>query len=125
MTYLVEPIYDHVDNNHKTILPQQAEELVDVSIKVNAFSKLLFDIIQQRKFDKMDSAIEQQGEILKLIQNIRKSQIKRIKNKEVGTRNSMLYLNILEETRNMLLYEVNMLKAQRDFVKYSIDNKLK
>ena len=44
---------------------------------------------------------------------------KRIKNQEVGTRNSMLYTYLLAETRNMLLNAVNMVKSQRDFVKYS------
>jgi len=125
MTYIVDPIHEHVENNHRSILPQQSEELAEIAKKVTGFSKLLIEIVQQKKYDKLDSAIEQQTEVLKLVQNCRKNQIKRIKNKEVGTRNSMLYFNILEEARNMLLYEVNMMKAQRDFVKYSTDNKLK
>jgi len=60
---------------------------------------------------------------MKLIENIllkikkfRKTQLRRIKNGELSTRNSILYLNFLTETKNLILNAVNLLKSQRDFI---------
>ncbi len=46
-----------------------------------------------------------------------KKQIKRIKANEAGTRNSVLYLGILNETKNFLLDTINLLKSHRDFIR--------
>ena len=44
--------------------------------------------------------------------------ILRIKENEIGTRNSMLVFNILEEYKNIILNIVNLLKSQRDFINF-------
>lgn len=51
-----------------------------------------------------------------------KKQVKRIKKGESGTKTSLLYFNVLAETKNLMLYTLNILKAQRDFVIYSREN---
>ena len=47
-----------------------------------------------------------------------KRQLKRIKNKETSTRSSMLYLNILNETKTLVLQSRNLLKSQRYFLEH-------
>jgi Na+/phosphate symporter len=64
----------------------------------------------------MNQVLEKQEELLKLIEWYRKTQMKRLKHEEVGSKNSMLYLGLLHETKNLLLHIVNLTKAQRDFV---------
>ena len=66
--------------------------------------------------------IEEQQKLLVFLDTIRKNQIKRIRANEVGTRNSMLYLNLLAETKNLLLQLINMEKAQRDFSEFITNN---
>jgi hypothetical protein len=44
------------------------------------------------------------------------AQIKRIKAREVNTRNSVLFFNIITETKNMLLHAINLIKSHRDFI---------
>ena len=56
-----------------------------------------------------------QQNIQRIIEETRKKQVKRIKNSETGTRNSILYLNILAEMKNLTLYTLNLLKSSRDF----------
>jgi len=46
-----------------------------------------------------------------------------IKREEAGTKNSLLFLNTLTESKNLILNSINILKAQRDFVNYSKNNK--
>ena len=119
LTFLTIPLFKHVNNNHKAIIEVQANELNDISNSLtNYFSKLSI-MIESSDFDKLDDVIEDQSTLFKLLEKYRKNQVKRIKQQEVGTRNSMLYLNVLSELRNILLYSINVVKAQRDFVKYS------
>jgi len=60
--------------------------------------------------------ISKQQELLVLLGEFRKNQIKRINEREIQTRRSLLYLDILAETKNLLLYSINLLKSQRDFI---------
>ncbi|MBI9065724.1 MAG: inorganic phosphate transporter [Salinivirgaceae bacterium] len=114
-SFIIEPILKHVDNQHKAIAEVQKEELSNLVIKINDFSAALDTIIKEEKYDALDSAIKMQSDILDGIKTYRKAQIKRIKNKEVGTRNSMLYMNLMGELKNLMLFTINMVKAQRDF----------
>ncbi len=75
-------------------------------------------MINAQKFTEVDHIIREQQELLYLIENMNKQQIKRIKNREAGTKNSLLFLGILAETKNMLLYTINLVKSQRDFIKH-------
>ena len=72
--------------------------------------------IQSKKYDDLEQIIQKQQELLELIAEVRKNQIKRIKEKELHTRASLLFLDILAETKNLLLYSINLLKSQRDFI---------
>jgi hypothetical protein len=60
--------------------------------------------------------ISDREKIFEVLARLEKNQIKRIKNKEVNTRNSLLYFKINSETKNLLLHTVNVLKSQRDFI---------
>ena len=53
---------------------------------------------------------------IKLIRSVRKKQIKRIKNHSIGTRNSLLYLSLLGEMRNIGWYASRMVKVYLDLV---------
>ena len=116
ITYIVTPAYEHVANNHKGFVEEQNLELNSIKEKILNISNRIIQIIKENNFDAVDDIVQQQTEILDIIKKARKAQIKRIKAGEVGTRNSMLYLNILAETKNLLLYVINLLKSQRDFI---------
>jgi hypothetical protein len=60
----------------------------------------------------------EQKDLIDRLTSLSKQQLKRIKNSESGTKNSTLYLNIMNETKNLLLFTVNLIKAQRDFLMF-------
>jgi len=123
LSYLIEPIYTHVDNQHKGLLPEQAIELKDLAQSINRLSKLMISIVQEVSFEKIHEVIAKQTAILDYMKMMRKNQIKRIQQKESNTRNSNLFLNMLLEVRKLLAYQVNMLHSYRDLV--DNDNRLK
>ncbi len=119
LAQVIQNSYNHIDNNHKGLLPSQQEELRNLNNYFDNFFKELINLIQNNTFDKVDDLMITQKRILHKINKYRKNQIKRIKREEAGTRNSMLYLNFLSETKNLLIFSINTLKAQRDFELYS------
>ena len=115
ITYINKPSLDHVDNHHKALLASQVEELYDVTRMIRDFISEINLIIKKDDYSLISDVIAKQQKILKFIDTARKKQVKRIKSNEVGTRNSMMYLSILAESKNLILQAVNVLKSQRDF----------
>jgi phosphate/sulfate permease len=116
LSYIVTPSYEYINNNHKGFINSQKEDLVSLYSAIKEFFDDLIKHIEKGHYDKTESIVNKQQEIINLLENLRKKQLKRIKNDETGVKNSMLYMNILTETKNLLLYVVNLYKSQRDFV---------
>ncbi|HAF29141.1 MAG TPA: phosphate permease [Bacteroidales bacterium] len=123
LTFISYPGYDHIDNNHKPLLPAQIIELNELNEAVSDLFNNILITIDTNEFSNIPNLIEKQQVILDILKDCRKKQIKRIKHNEAGTRNSTLYLGILNEIKNFLLQSINLVKSQRDFVEYQMNNK--
>lgn len=91
-------------------------ELKAINYEVSELFSDISRIINEQAYDEVSDIIKKQQQALELLNLARKKQIKRIKNGEAGTRNSNLYLGILNETKNLLLQTINLVKAERDFI---------
>jgi Na+/phosphate symporter len=114
-TFLVEPVYNHVDNNHKPLIASQAEELGQLTEALEKFIQLVLSSLEDNSQEKLDLINAEHVRVNGIIKELRKNLIKSIKRNDVGTKTSMLYLTILSETRNILIYTVNMMRIQNDF----------
>jgi len=123
LTFISNPSFEHIENNHKPLLKIQIEELHELKNSVTDLFDAMIATIEKSAFNNIPDLIEKQQAILDILKSCRKKQIKRIKNNEAGTRNSTLYLGILNEIKNFLLQSINLVKAQRDFVEYQLKNK--
>ena len=61
----------------------------------------------------------ERDKILDDLLKLEKTQIKRIKNKTVNTRNSQLFFKMISEMGHLLLHTVNLVKSQRDFITFT------
>jgi phosphate/sulfate permease len=116
LDYIVSPAFTHFDNNHKPFSEIQQEELAEVCKSIKSFLYHASRIVKDKDFAKMDALFNEQGDILELLKKFNKNQIKRLKKAEDGTRSSMLFITILQETKGLLLNLNNLIKAQRDFL---------
>jgi len=114
--FMLEPIIKHFDNNHKPFTPEQNEEFNELTLMFDSFLNFALHTVKEEKFDNIDALISDREKIFNFIGKIEKNQFKRIKNKEVNTRNSQLFFKINAEAKNLLLHAVNVIKAQRDFI---------
>lgn len=122
LDYIAGPIYDHLDNNHPSIIPEQVKDLHELNESVNSFYDHVEVLIREQSHKNLDGILAEQQKILDLINKIKKKQIKYIKSESVGTRNTLMYLNLLSETKNLVLYTVNMVKSHRDFLMSEVLN---
>ena len=116
LNFLTEPLFEHLDNQHKPFIKAQTEEMQALKEKVDHFFNFALNIIKENEFNEIEKLIELRDKILQDLEKMEIAQIKRIKAKEVNTRNSMLYFNTITETKNMLLHAINLLKSHRDFI---------
>lgn len=121
--FLVEPLTKHIDNNHKPFIDEQKAELNEVVTLFDAFLNHAMHAVKEEKFDELDNLIAEREKIFEALKKVEKNQIKRIKNKDVNTRNSHLFFKINSELKNHLLHTINMIKAQRDFIVFTRQTK--
>ncbi|HUW04623.1 MAG TPA: inorganic phosphate transporter [Williamwhitmania sp.] len=121
LTFVTGPSFQHIDNNHKGFNKVQQNEIKDINLKISKLFEHIIKMVSDNDFTDIPIVINMQQDILETINIARKNQIKRIKSNETGTRNSILYLGILNESKNMLLQTINLLKAQRDFILNNYD----
>ena len=116
LNFFVEPLYEHVNNNHKPFTPIQHEELIFLEEKIDGFFNFAIHLVRENKFSEIENLIKQRDQIMANLEKMEVAQIKRIKAREVNTRNAVLYFNIITETKNMLLHAINLIKSHRDFI---------
>ncbi len=125
LTFIADPVFEYIDNNHPALNKDQEVELRDTAQHLNEFFTEVIKIIKTEDYSALDKVISRQTSLLDTFTKLKKKQLKRIKNRETGMKSSTIYLNTLTESKNLVLYTINLLKAQRDFVAYSKKNGIK
>ena len=118
ISFIIGPALEHVDNNHKPLLKEQIEELRELH---EIHSRLLNEIIKSLEtcdFGTQEDILMISQSYLDNIARINKKQFKRLKNAKAGTKNSILFLNLISESKQMILQAVNLYKSHRDFINY-------
>jgi len=119
ISFIVGPALEHVDNNHKPLLKEQIEELRELH---EIHSHLLNEIVKSLEtcdFSTQEEILKVSQSYLDNIVRINKKQFKRLKHAKAGTKNSMLFLNLVSESKQMVLQAVNLYKSHRDFINYN------
>lgn len=109
------PVYNHVKNKHKSLSGAQKEDVLILLEEVTGLFNYLVHIEKENRFDSVPEIIEKQKYILELIEELRRKQIKRVMDGVGKTRSSILLLECYAESKNLVLYTINLLKAHRDF----------
>jgi phosphate/sulfate permease len=115
LNFIVQPVFKHIDNNHKPLTSSQAEAIKSLVPDVTSYLELIIKHITESDFKVADKTIHECMLITEKILKIRKKQLKHIKVEPGSTRTNILFLDLLNETKNLLLNFNNMYKAFRDF----------
>ncbi|MDD2288386.1 MAG: hypothetical protein PHY55_06080, partial [Bacteroidales bacterium] len=108
--------FEHINNQHKGLSVVQVEELERINAITYEYFEMNLEAISNNDFAQMPRIIEKQQEVIYLLNEARKNEVRRIKKEDESTRNAILYLALLNENKNLVLQTLNLLKAQRDFI---------
>jgi Na+/phosphate symporter len=116
LLFITKASSEYIDNNHTGLCEQQARDLEKLNKEVSEVYEGLTKMLRTSDYSDFERILAKRDAIFDLfVENI-KSQIKRVKSKESSTRNSMLFIDIVNETKTMLLQSRNMMRAQRLFM---------
>jgi phosphate/sulfate permease len=123
ISFIANPVIDHVDNNHKPFTETQIGDLKSLKTILIKMIDLVVKSLESQNFSKQGELLKLQEELINLIRIVNKNQIKRIKDATTGSRRSILFLSIVNEIKNLSLQLVNLFKSQRDFLDYKKNSK--
>lgn len=100
---------DYALNQHPDLTWSQQEELALLQKKYTEIFSEIETIFEKQNFDFIEHFDNRLDEIMSTIEEFKKAQLTRIKQNELGVRNTTLYLNILLETKNIAMYLVKLI----------------
>ncbi len=116
LVHITRPCFDHIDNNHEGFSKDQVKDLMMVNDNVKGVYAKINEMLQTSDFSEMDMVMHMRDQLMEMINDVIKNQLRRINDNEGSTKASVLYLNILNETKTMVLQSRNLLKSQKYFV---------
>lgn len=108
--------FEHVDNNHKEFNNEQIKELTELVNQKSSLTMHLVENLSNVDDVFVDETQQRYRNLIHYMDQCVLRQIKRVKAGASGKRNSMLFMNIISETKNLISFELNMLRAYRQFL---------
>ncbi len=117
---ITRPALEHISNHHEGLSKAQVHDLMSVNNDVEAIFAKINEMMESRDFSQIDQVLEMRDNIFDKIADAIKQQLRRIKADpdQASTRANVLYLNLLTETKTMVLQGRNMIKSQKHFITY-------
>ncbi len=113
LVHITRPSFEHIDNNHEGLSRIQTEDLVGVNSDVDIIYKRILFMLSNNNFNDIDQVLDMRDALFTRIAELTKLELVRIREGESNSKAGMLYLNILSETKTMVLQSRNLLKSQR------------
>ena len=116
LLFITKSSFEYIDNNHTGLSENQLNDLHNLTVEVSSVYEGIVNMLRTSDFSDFERILAKRDNVFDLFVDNIKAQIKRVKEKESSTRNSILYLDIINETKSMVLQARNLMKAQRLFV---------
>ncbi len=116
LIHITRPAFDHIDNNHTGFTKEQIVDLKEVNDAVEEIFSYINTMLRSRDFSDMSTILEKRDRLFDKIDDIMKSQLRRMRTEHMSTSASILYFNILNETKTMVLQSRNIMKSLEHFV---------
>ncbi|MFH0756835.1 MAG: phosphate permease, partial [Bacteroidota bacterium] len=117
--HVVQPAFNHLDNNH-SFDKEQTARMRDFNDQVSEFFNFVINLLKNRSFDRLDELVHRRDEMINLANDILLSRIKILKKTRKGVKVSVTYMEMLSETKNLLLDVVQLVKANVKLVESTI-----
>lgn len=116
LLHCTRPAFEHIENHHRGFTQEQIYDLKLVNDGVDNIFNKVNEMLRDKDFSDLDEVLVMRDNLFTVIADAIKHQIKRLKEEQTSTKASMLYLNILNETKTMVLQSRNLIKSQAYFL---------
>lgn len=112
---MVEAGYNYIDNNHTALSREQLDDLRLVYNTLAESYSLFAEMIDSNNYTNFQELIGLRQSMTELNVKLTKKQIKRAKDNSTTTRSSILFLNLINESKIIALQSSNLMYSQRNF----------
>lgn len=117
LSHIIQPAFNHIDNNH-AFDKEQNGSLLEFKDQVKSFFDFLVDLLKKRKYDQIDELVVRRDKLINTINDILYNRVKIIKKTKKGVKVSVTYIEMLSETKNLILNVVQLVKADIKLLDY-------
>jgi len=112
---LSEPCKDHIDNNFTPLSDVQKEEFGKMSEDIMSYLMKCSNEIRLNEYTNFEQLVETAVTLTTRLTLLKKGELKRIQGQTGSTKVSMVYLNMVQETQNVVSFTSNLIKVSRKF----------
>ena len=112
---MTEATFTYIDNNHSAFSREQIEDLNIIYRTLSEVYNGYTTMERTNDYKNFDQVLNLRLVILDLNAKMTKRQIKRVKEGVSSTRNSILFLNLINESKIVTLQSGNLMKSHRSF----------
>lgn len=112
---MCEPCKEHVDNNFNPLPAECAEEFVPIRDMLKSLLERTKDIIDKGNYEEADLVLAEGEELKNCLSRLHKMRIERMQEENSSVKLSLVYLNLLQESQELVSIMRHMLRASRKF----------
>ncbi len=116
LLHITRPAFRYIENNHAGFNEEQLKDLNVIMEFSLALSQAQSVMIRSCEFSQYESSRAKREEFLGLLNEVTQNEIKRIGEKKVNERSSILFLDVVNETKTLFLQSRNLVDAQHNFM---------
>lgn len=110
-----ESTFNYINNNHSAFSKEQIDDLKVFYNTLTDVFNCYNEMVKTGDYSKFNKVTNLRDFILELNPKLTKRQIKRVKEGVSSTRNSILFLNLVNESKIVTLQSGNLIKSHRNF----------
>jgi phosphate/sulfate permease len=110
LMHIVQPAFNHLANNH-AFDREQVDKLKNFNDQVSEFFNFIINLLKNKNYDTLDELVLRRDEMISLANDILLQRIKILKRIHKGVKVSVTYIEMLSETKNLLLDVVQLVKS--------------
>lgn len=112
---MAEPCRDHIDNHFNPLSTIQKEHLSAIIDRICDYLERCADRLKKNDYSSFKELVLESSTLMKDLVILNKEELRRLQGQTGSTKVSMVYLNIIQETKNVVLFSTNLMKVSRKF----------
>lgn len=112
---LAEPCKEHIDNNFNPLDQVQKTDFRQMVQEVTAYLGRCAAMVDSNQYDLLPDLVQEATRLSSRLTQLKKEELRRIQGQHGSTKVSMVYLNMLQETANVVSFSCNLIKVSHKF----------